>query len=60
MIEASMFSGDESRMVYRILKMSAIGAKRTLVSLLVADSERVTSLELALRLVAEVAKSVNT
>ena len=45
-----MFSGDESHVVDRIHEMSAIGARRTLVLLLVADSERATSLERTLRL----------
>ena len=40
MIETLMLSGDESHRVDRSHEMSAIGARTTLVSLLVAASER--------------------
>ncbi|HEX2279590.1 MAG TPA: LLM class flavin-dependent oxidoreductase [Candidatus Tectomicrobia bacterium] len=58
MIEAVVFSGDESRVADRLHGMFALGATEILVSPLVAGSDRAASVERTLRLVAEVAKSV--
>jgi F420-dependent oxidoreductase-like protein len=59
MIDAVVMSGDESRVADRLHGMFALGATEILVSPIMAGSDRAASVERTLRLVAEVAKSLN-
>jgi F420-dependent oxidoreductase-like protein len=58
MIEAVVMSGDESRVAERLRELFSFGATEILVSPLAAGSDRASSLERTLRLVAEVGTAV--